>query len=203
MTAYAMTAPQAHAPYALRRPLLVSIAVGLCVAAVAAIVAILGTGTADDLEDVVASGLGLALFSATSAAGAMLLRRGWESVHALGWVTIALSAVSFCASLVATFTDDYAQVFGCAALATLACAQASIVLVDSSDDDSVGILSLCWTSIVLAVSFAAGGIARIVGALGDSGDFWRAMAVGLILVLLTFALAPILRRVRRGSIAAA
>jgi len=195
MTAYALTAPQAHAPYALRRPLLIGIAVGLCVAAVAAIVAILSTGTADDLEDIIATGLGLALFSATSAAGAMLLRRGWESVHALGWVTIALSAVSFCASLVATFTDDYSQVFGCAALATLACAQASIVLVDSSDDDSVGVLSLCWTSIVLAVSFAGLGIALITEAIAFGEDAARALGVLLILNLLTFAFTPILRRV--------
>lgn len=198
-----MTTQAAASSPAIGRLLLIALAAGLCVAAAFSIVAITGVASDDTVGKVIGVALGFALFSATSAAGAMLLRRGWESVHLLGWATVALSAVSFCAVVLATFWEESATFLGCAALATLACAHASIVTRDARDDDAVTILALSWTSIVLAVSFAAGGIARIVGALGDSGDFWRAMAVGLILVLLTFALAPILRRVRRGSIASA
>jgi hypothetical protein len=190
-------------PPAILTPLLLALAAGLCVAAVAAIVAVAGSSF-DDSDTVIEVSLGFTLFSATSVCGAMLLRRGWESIHPLGWVTILLSAVSFVAVLVSALADTGDEFLGCVGLATLAGAHASIVLRDTRDGDNMAVRALCWTSILLSVSFAAAGAAAISGVIGDVGeDFARAMAVGLILVLLTFALAPILRRVTSGSAGAA
>ena len=64
--------------------------------------------------------------------------------------------------------------------------------------------ALCWTSIASAVILAVVGIALITGGLDDVGyAFGQLMAVVVIVWLLTFALAPILRRMDRGPAQAA
>jgi peptidoglycan/LPS O-acetylase OafA/YrhL len=186
-----------------RRALSWALVAALCVAALTAIAAIL-SGDFDETDGrVIGSSLGFAIFSATAASGASLRFRESESLRALGLAAMAFSAVSFLLLLVAMWieADDNAwQWFGCAALAALACSHASVVSAAMRTSDSPTVQTLATTSIALGVVDSFFGILAFSGAVDDVDQgVGELIGVLVILLVLTTALAPILRRLERPA----
>jgi hypothetical protein len=179
----------------------------LCAAALTAIAAI-ASGDFDETDArVLATSLGFAIFSATAGSGASLRLRGSESLRALGLGAMALSAASFLLLLWVLWGDGEGELwrwFGSAALAALACSHASIVAGAVRASDSPTVRSLATASIALGVVDAFFGILAFAGAVhGIRRDSGQLMAVLVILLVLTTALAPILRRLQRRGVTAA
>lgn len=196
-----------HGRVPVRRGLSWALAVALCVAALTAIGAIL-SGDFDDTDvRVIATSLGFAVFSATAASGASLRFRESGKLRTLGFATVALSAVSFPLLLAALWSDgdDGAwRWFGSAALAALALSHASLVSGALRASDSTAVQAIAMTSIGLGVVDSCFGILVVSGAVNDVGEgLGQLMAVLLVLLLLSTALPPILRRLQRAGVAGA
>lgn len=188
---------------AIRRALSYALVAALCVAALTAIGAIL-TGDFDETDGrVLATSLGFAVFSATAASGASLRWRAEDGLRALGAVTMALSGAAFLILVAALWLDgeDTAwRWFGALALAALAGSHASLVAGGGRAADGAAIATLARTSIVLALVDAGAGIAAISGAVDEvDGGYAQLMAVLVILLLLSTALPPILRRLQPAA----
>jgi hypothetical protein len=179
----------------------------LCVAALTAIAAIV-TGDFDETDArVLATSLGFAIFSATAASGASLRFRDSESLRALGLGAMALSAASFLLLLWLLWGTGEGEVwrwFGSAALGAPACSHASVVAGAVRASDSPTVRTLATTSIMLGIVDAFFGILAFSGAVhGIRQGFGQLMAVLVILLVLTTALAPILRRLQRPAVTVA
>ena len=173
----------------------------LCVAAFTAVAAIM-TGDFDDTDArVIATSLAFAVFSATAASGASLRHRERRALRALGAGTMALSAGSFLFLLVAVWGDGEISAwrwFGCATLATLAGSHASLVSRFLHATDTEAVRALGTTSIALGLVDATFGIAAISGAIDHVTDgAGQLLAALVVLLVLTTALPPILRRMQR------
>ena len=189
---------------AVKRTLSWALVGALCVAAITAIGAIL-TGDFDETDArVIGTSLGFAVFSATGASGATLRARESENLRTLGLATMALSAVAFFLLVCAVWSDGAEDVwrwFGSVALAALACSHVSLVSGALRDTDSPSIRLLSVTSMTLGLADAFFGILAVSGAVEDVEDgFGQVMAVLVILLLLTTALPPILRRLQRTAL---
>lgn len=191
---------------AVRRALSWALVGALCVAAITAIAAIM-TGDFDDTDSrVIGTSLGFAVFSATAASGASLRFRDSENLRALGIATMALSAVAFVLLLVAVWNDgadDVWRWFGSVALGTLACSHVSLVSGALRNTDGPTVRTLSRASMGLGLSDAFLGILAVSGAIEEVEEgFGQMVAVLVILLLLTTALPPILRRLQRTGLAA-
>jgi hypothetical protein len=174
----------------------------LCVAAFTAIIAIL-SGDFDDTDGrVIATSVVFGVSTAVAGSGASLRYRGDGALRALGLTTIVLSAASFVLFVVAIWndadTDDAWRWFGCVAFATLAASHASLVLGALRTTDTSTIRTLAQASVLLAVVDATVAI-LVVGECVDDfdEDIAQAVAVLVVLLVLTTALQPILRRLER------
>lgn len=204
-----MTAdPVADQRASVRRALSLALVAALCIAALTAIAAIL-SGDFDDTDvRVIGTSLGFGVFSATAASGGSLRFRQSVNLRMLGLATMALSAVSFllfCGAIWIDSEDDaWWQWFGCAGLATLASSHASLVTGALRDGDTPAIRGLTTASVALGTVDASFGILAISEAV-DSVDVavGQLVAVLVILLLLTTALPPILRRLQRTPAAPA
>ena len=186
-----------------RRPLAWALVASLCVAALAAIGAIVSGGFGETDGRVIASSLFFAVFSATAAAGASLRFRGAPALRALGRATVVLSAAGFVVGLVALWNDGSEAAwrwFGCITLAALACSHASRVTGARRASDSATIGALSRVSIALAAIDAGAGILAVSGVVDEVGDgFARILAVLVVLLLLTTVLPPVLRRFQQPT----
>jgi hypothetical protein len=187
----------ADSAVSLRRTVLLALAVGLSVAAIVAVAGIL-TRSFDrtDLR-LVGTSLGFSIFSALGAAGTKAERRGIAPTG-LGRVTTMAAVLSFALLLVALWINQGAAVwraFGTVGVATLAGSHACLVLSNRRDTDSSLINGLAATSIATGSIDSLLGALAITGAIArvDSG-YVRLLAVLVIVMLLTTALPPILRR---------
>ncbi|MCA1682718.1 MAG: hypothetical protein LC685_01765 [Actinobacteria bacterium] len=190
-----------------RRVLSWALVAALCVAALTAIGAIL-SGDFDETDGrVIATSLGFAVFSATAASGASLRFREAERLRMLGLATMALSGISFVLLVVALWSDGDDEAwrwFGSAALAALACSHGSLVSGALRPSDTAAVRALAIASIGLGVIDSFFGILALSGAVDDVGDgFGQLMAVLVVLLLLSTALPPILRRLQRPAVAPA
>ena len=179
----------------------------LCVAALTAIAAVV-TGDFDQTDGrVIASSLGFAVFSATAASGASLRQRGSERLRALGLAAVTLSAAGFLLMLAALWDDnseDTWRWFGCTGLAALACSHASLVSGAMRASDRRTVRALGRTSIALGVLDACIGVLAVSGAADEvDGAYGQLLAVLVILLLLSTALPPVLRRLERAAVPAA
>ena len=185
----------------LRRTVLLALVAGLSVAAAVAIVAIL-TGSFDRVDlRVVATSLGFSVFSVLGAAGAPRHESGRR--NALGMSTMATATLSYALLLVGVWINHGPGVwrsFGTFAVGTLAASHACLVLGNARATDSTMIRRLTAVSVVAAsVDSVFGGLA-IVGAIQHVGsDYLRLLAVLVIVMLLTTALPPLLRRLQRNG----
>jgi hypothetical protein len=190
---------------ATRRALSWILAGALCVAALIAIGAILN-GRFDETDGrAIATSLGFAVFSATGAAGAGLRLRPGGNLRSLGQATIACSAAAFMLLLAALWIDRSNgealwEWWGAATLAAFACSHAALMGGSFRPTDSPAVRSLGVTSIALAVVDSSIGILAIAGAFDRIEAGWaQLVGVLVVLLLLTTALTPILRRLQRAT----
>jgi hypothetical protein len=195
--------PRADHRVAVRLALSRALVASLCLAAFTSVAAIM-TGDFDDTDaNVIATSLAFAVFSATAASGASLRHRDRQVLRTLGAGTVALSAASFLFLLVALWGDGEVGAwrwFGCATLATLAASHAALVSrsLHVTDTDAVRLLGA--TAIALGLVDAGFGIAAISGAIDDVTDgAGQVLAALVVLLVVTTALPPILRRMQRSG----
>jgi hypothetical protein len=187
----------------IRRTLGWLLVASLCVAALTAIVAILTDSFDDDDWRFIAMSLVLAVFGSTAAAGAALRFRAGAGLRTLGLVTIVLSAAAYALFVISLWNDDSDtawRCFGVVGLTAFSASHASIVIGGRRERDSDAIRAIAVASIALSLVVSSIGILGIAEALDDVGEgFGRLVGVIGVLLLLTTALPPILRRLQRGG----
>jgi hypothetical protein len=128
----------------------------------------------------------------------------------LGTATLAVSVVAFVLLLAGLWTnmDEWGsegvwRAFGCAAVLALAGSHACLVRGASRRSDSESVRFLSKASLVLGVLDAIGAILPISGLTEDVDEAWaRIFGAGLVLLVLTSVLPPILRRIEKRAPAA-
>jgi hypothetical protein len=182
---------------------------GLCVAAVAAVLALL-TGSFGDVDlRVVLSSMGFALFSATGSTGAGARLRPSDEVRLLGSATLAASIAAFVLLLVGLWTniDDWGsegvwRSFGCVGVLAVAGSHACVMLGARrrADSEAVRLLTLC--SLGLSAFDTLAVILPIAGLIEDVDEPWpNIFGAGLVLLVLTSILPPILRKLESAPAA--
>ena len=145
---------------------------GLCVAAAAAIAALL-TGDFSDTHARITS-LGFSFFTGLGAAGDSLRReaRDWRVLVGAG--TSGRAVLSFVLLVAAIWLGDDSdalwQTWGAFGLAALCGSHASLVLRGQRPGDTPRVSALVWTSIVTATFETVIGIAYTVELVDDVGD---------------------------------
>ena len=190
---------------AIRRTLSWIMVGALCVAALTAIVAVLGGEFDENDARVIGTSVGFAVFSATAAVGASLRLRASESLRTLGLATVVCSAVAFLLLMVAVWAEDSLggdpwSWWGAATLAAFASSHASLMAGSFRDGDSGAVRMLGLSSIALATLDSGIGILAIAGAFDDVDESaGQLLAVLVILMLLTTALTPVVRRLQASG----
>ncbi|HEX8741598.1 MAG TPA: hypothetical protein VF712_00550 [Thermoleophilaceae bacterium] len=198
MSATAVEAQRA----AIRRTLGWVLIGALCVSALTAIVAVLSGDFDEDDGRTIATSVAFAIYSAVGASGASLRLRASENLRTLGLATMALSALGFLLLLPALWTEDgdteaLWRWWGVATLAAFAASHASLMTGAFRDTDSDVVRALGWSSIALATFDSTLGVLAIAEAFEDVDEsFAQLVAVLVILMLLTTALTPIVRRLQ-------
>ncbi len=185
------------APYpSRRRAVLLGLAAGLSVAAAIAIVAILTHSFDQTDARLIATSLGFSVFSALGAAGAPARRQ--PKLAALGVLTTGAAGLAFALLELAIWDKGTTwgwRAFGVLAVLTLAASHASLVLSARRASDSPAITNLTVISVLTASVDAILALIAIVGLVHHiSSSETRLAAVLVIMMLLSTALAPILRR---------
>jgi hypothetical protein len=192
----------------LRRLAVRALVAGLCIAAATAIAA-LASGDFDDTHwRVIATSLGFSVFSALAASGNALWRQADDWRVGLGASTAAAALIAFALLILVVWLDDDAEAlwraFGIAGLLALWGSHASLVLRAQRCDDPPLVSALVWTSIATAAFDTLVADAAILAIVDDVSDgFVRLAAVVLVVMVLSTALPPLLRRVAGSQAGAA
>jgi hypothetical protein len=173
-----------------------SLAGGLSLAALVAIVALL-TGDLNDTDGkVILTSIGFALCSATGASGAAARLRGLDL---LGGVTLVASVAAFVLLVAGLWSGDWGsegiwRSFGCVGVVGLAGSHACVMLGARRRDDSDAVRHITTVALWLGAIDAFGAILPISG-LGDTNEVWgRIFGASLVLLVLASVLPSILRR---------
>lgn len=180
---------------------------GLCIAAATAIAALVSGELDDTHARVIATSLGFGVFSALGAAGETLRRRAPGALAAVGAGTVGAALLAFVLLCLAAWAGDDSDTLwrSCATCALLALwgSHASLVLRARRHEDSALITALVVTSILAAGFDTLVAVAAVLKIRDDVGeDFLRFVAVVLVVMLVTTALPPLLRRVAGPSVTA-
>jgi hypothetical protein len=172
---------------------------GLCVAAAAAIAALLTGDFSDTHARIVGTSLGFSFFTGIGAAGDSLRReaRDWRAVVGAGTSGLALLAFVLLVAAIWLGDDSDAlwETWGAFGLAALCGSHASLVLRGHRPGDTPLVSALVWTSIVTATLETVIGIAYIIELVRDVSDgVVRLLGVVLVVTVLSTALPPIVRR---------
>jgi hypothetical protein len=180
---------------------------GLCVAAFAAVVALLG-GEFDDTEArVILTSIGFSVCSSLAGAGASARLGRSETARSLGLATIVLSVAAFVLLAIGLWSDDWGsegiwRSFGTAAVLAVAGAHAGAVLAARRETDSDTVRALSGLSVGLGGADTFGALLPIVGIVDGVDEAGaKLLGIGLVLLVLTTALPPILRRIARPAAA--
>jgi hypothetical protein len=177
---------------------------GLCVAALAAVLALL-TGSFGDIDvRVVLSSMGFALFSATGSAGATARLRPVDELRLLGSATLAASVAAFVLLLSGLWTniDDWGsegvwRSFGCVGVLAVAGSHACVMLAARRRGDSEAVRLLTLSSLGLSAFDTVAVILPIAGLIDDVDEPWpNIFGAALVLLVLTSILPPILRKLQ-------
>lgn len=194
-------------PSAIRRFAGWALVAGLSLASATAIVALLAGSFGDIEVRVTLSSIGFAFTSSMGAAGAAARLRASRRLRLLGGFTLAASVAAFVLLLCGLWTniDDWGgegiwQAFGTCAVIALAGSHTCLVLGARRAADSRAVRTLVSASVAFGALDAFGVVLAING-VADEIDFgWASLlGVGLVLLVLTTALPPILRPLQRGS----
>lgn len=192
---------------AIRRFAGLSLVTGLCVAAAAAVLALL-TGSFDDTDArVILTSIGFAIASTTGSTGAAARLRPSAGLRVLGTATLVASVAAFVLLLAGLWTsmdewgsEDVWRTFGCVAVLGIAGSHACVVLgaLRRGDTDAIRLLTLS------SIGFAAFDTLAVILPLAELVDRidepWpRIFGAALVLLVLTSVLPPILRRMQRAA----
>lgn len=184
----------------IRRIVLTGVAGGLSLAAITAIAALLSGGGGDVYGQVIATSLCFSLGTLMAAPGGVLLQRRAGAARALGGSTAALAIVALVLSLVLIWLsgdldDALVRAWAVAVLAALASSHAALMVGALRPGDTTVVRRLSQTSIALGSADALAAILAVLEIIDEPSDGTvRLFAVGIVLLLLTTALPPILRR---------
>lgn len=177
-----------------------TILVGLCVAAAAAIAALVTGEFGDTHARIIGTSLGFSFFCALGASGDALRTQARGALATAGAVASGLAALAFVLLVAAIWLDDSGadwlwRTWGVVAVTALWASHWSLVLRARRPADSPAIRLVWQVSIVAAtVDMLVGNIA-IAGLVEDVSDaLARALGVVLVITVLTTALPPIMRR---------
>jgi hypothetical protein len=191
--------------FSFKRLAFLGLAVGLIVAALASIAALLG-GDFDETElRVIATSMAFALYSSLAAAGAATRLGEGRALRTLGSLALALSIVSFLLLTWGIWSDGDSgdvlwRTFGAATVIAFASVHGALVLQARVPADSDPITLVVRLSLAFGAIDAAGALLPISGIYEDLGeDYAKLFGVGLVLLVLTTALPPVLRRAQRAS----
>jgi hypothetical protein len=177
------------------------VAAALCVAALAAIVAIVSGDFDNGDWKVIGTSVLFAVAASTGGAGAGLRLRGGEAATGLGTVVMAASAAAFAlVSLgiwVAIDGEAFWRATGTVAIVAVDGAHACFVLARRRVDDPEAVQLATTGAVVAAAISGTLGILASTG-LVDDGP-WEPLAIVLVLQLLASALSPLLRRMARNQ----
>jgi peptidoglycan/LPS O-acetylase OafA/YrhL len=181
-----------------------AVVAGLIVAACVAIAALLSGSLDEEGGRFALTSLGFSVFSGVGAPGAELVRRGGD-MRALGYLAVGLALAGFVLLIPALWVedldDDLWQAWGAVAVLALCAAHASFVLGGRRPTDSPAVRWLGDASIVLSVIDTIALVLTIVGELHNVEEsLQRLFAVSLVLLVLSSALPPILRRLGRAQV---
>ena len=202
MTGHAATVDEQRA--AIRRTVGWILVGALCVAALTAIVAIVSGDFDDDDWRVIATSFAFGIYSALGAAGATLRLRASENLRTLGLATMVLCATGFVLLIPALWIDDDHEnlwrFWGFATLGAFACSHASLMAGGFRDGDGPAVRYLGIASIALACLDSGIGMLAIAEAFDDVDEgFAQFVGVLIVLMVLTTALTPIVRRLQRAE----
>jgi hypothetical protein len=175
---------------------------GLTIAALTAVVALL-SGSFDDTDwRVIITSIGFAITSSTAASGAAQRFQPSAGLRVLGTVTAVLSGVTFVLLAAGVWTDDWGnegiwRSFGVAAVLAVAGSHACLVLGARRPSDTDGVRALVVASVALSAIDTVGALVPISGLADEvEGDVAQLLAAGVVLLVLTSVLPPILRRIQ-------
>jgi len=182
-----------------RRLAVRALVAGLCVAAATAIAALASGDFHDTHWRVIATSLGFSVFSALGASGNALWRQADDWRVAIGATTAAAALIAFVSLILVVWLNDDGEAlwraFGIAGLLALWGSHASLVLRVQRRDDPPLISALVWTSIATAAFDMLVADVAILAIVDDvSEGFVRLAAVVLVIMVLSTALPPLLRR---------
>jgi hypothetical protein len=176
---------------------------GLCVAAAAAISALVQGDIGDDIHwRVMATSLGFSLFTALAGSGDALRRHARDWRAGVGILTTGVSALAFVTLVITVWNEDSDtlwQIFGVSGLSALCLSHASLVLRGHGPSDTALLTALVWISIACMTFDTMVANLGIAGVFDDVSDgFLRFLGVVLVVMLLTSALPPLIRRLSRA-----
>jgi hypothetical protein len=190
---------------ALTRVVLGLVAGSLCVAALAAVIALVSGDFSDGDWKVIGSSVLVALASSTGGAGVGLRLRATNAAVTFGTVVVAASAAAFALvnyGIWADVDDDlFWQATGVVAIVALDGAHACFVLARRRGTDPGAVELATGVATLAAAISGTFGILAVTG-VADDGP-WQLLAVVLVIQLLATALAPLLRRMADEQPAAA
>ena len=185
-----------HRVSELGRIVLRLVAAALCVAALAAIFAILSGDFGDGDWKVIGTSVLFAVTASTGGAGAGLRLHGSEAAIGLGSVVLAASAATF--ALVSlgmwaeTEGDGFWRAAGTVAIVAVDGAHACFVLARRRAGDPEGVQMATTAAVVAAAISGTLGVLAVTG-LVDDGP-WEPLAIVLVIQLLATTLSLLLRR---------
>ena len=184
-----------------------SLVAGLCVAAAAAVLALL-TGSFDDTDiRVILTSIGFAIASATGSTGAAARLRPSAGLRMVGTATLLASVAALVLLLAGLWTniDEWGsegvwRTFGCVAVLGIAGSHVCVMLgaLRRGDTDAVRLLTL--SSIGFGAFDALAVILPLAGLVDDIDEPWpRIFGAALVLLVLTSVLPPVLRRMQPAA----
>jgi hypothetical protein len=185
----------------LTRVVLGLVAGASCVAALAAVVAIVSGDFSDGDWKVIGSSALVALASSTGGAGIGWRLRATNAAVTLGTVVVAASAAAFAlvnyGMWVEVDDDLFWRATGVVAIVALDGAHACFVLARRRETDPEAVKLATGVAALAAAISGTFGILAVTG-LADDGP-WQLLAVVLVIQLLATALAALLRRMARAK----
>jgi hypothetical protein len=185
----------------LGRTVLRMVAAALCVAALAAIVAILSGDFDEGDWKVIGTSVLFAITASTGGAGAGLRLHGSEVAIGLGTVVMAASAATFALVSLGMWAEVDGEGFwrtaGTFAIVAIDGAHACFVLARRRADDPEGVQLATAAAVVAAGISGTLGVLAATG-LADDGP-WEPLAIVLVIQLLATALSLLLRRTARDK----
>jgi hypothetical protein len=189
----------------LKRVALLCFAGGLTIAALTAIAALMTSSFEETEWHVIGTSLAFAVYSSLAAAGAAARLSGDRTVAMLGTVALGVAVIAFALVTVGIWFepedgDALWRGYGCATVIAFASVHGALVIQARSASDSHGVSLLVTLSLVFGALDAIGALVAISGLFDDLDvGYANLFGAGLVLLILTTALPPVLRRAQRAG----